>query len=66
MRNHGEELMLPLRHGAKIGGRFVIQHQKEETMAAILLAWAGEESRVLGRSILGSDTKTLLSFVRRK
>lgn len=36
--------MLSFKHGAEVGGCFVIQHQKEETMAAILLAWAGEES----------------------
>lgn len=28
--------------GTTVGGSFVIQHQKEETMAAVLLAGEGE------------------------
>lgn len=48
-----EEPMLSIKHGAKIGGCFVIQHQTEETMASVLLAGKGEDSKV-------SDTKALL------
>lgn len=54
--------MLSLKHGSKVGGCFVIQHQTEETMATILLAWQGEDSKVLRRSISASDTKTSLSL----
>lgn len=36
--------MPPLKHGTKVGGCFVIQHQTEETMAAVLLAWKGAYS----------------------
>lgn len=42
MHYHKGELMLFFKHGAEIGGCFVIEHQTEETMAAILLAGAGE------------------------
>lgn len=34
--------MLSFKHGAKVGGGFVIQHQTEKTMAAVLLAGEGE------------------------
>lgn len=37
--------MLSFKHGSKAGGCFVIQHQTEETMAAVLLAWEGEDSK---------------------
>lgn len=37
--------MLSFKHGANVGRCFVIQHQTEETMAAILLAWEGENSK---------------------
>lgn len=39
--------MLSFKHGAKVGGCFVVQHQTEETVAAVLLAWEGEDSKVL-------------------
>lgn len=37
--------MLSFKHGAKVGGCVVIQHQTEETMAAVLLAWEGEDCK---------------------
>lgn len=39
--------MLSSKHGAKVGGCFVIQYQTEETMASVLLARKGEDSEVL-------------------
>lgn len=56
MHNHNEELMQVFKHGAEVGGSFVIQHQTEETVAAILLAWTGEE-------ILASDTMNIAILV---
>lgn len=37
-----DEQMPSFKHGATFGGCFVIQHQKEEAMAAVLLAWKGD------------------------
>lgn len=53
--------MLSFKYGAKAGGCFVIQHQTKETMAAVLLAWEGEDSKVLRKGKV-SDTKTLSAF----
>lgn len=37
-----EKHLLFLKNGAKAGGRFVFEHQTKETVAEILLAWAGK------------------------
>lgn len=34
--------MSTFKDGITFGGSFVIEHQKKETMAAVLLAWEGE------------------------
>ena len=61
MYYHKEELMLSCKHEAEVGGCFVIKHQTEETMAAILLAWAGEERYLLTKSLSSSETSSSLS-----
>lgn len=35
-----------LKYGVEIGGCFVIEHQTEEAMAPILLAWTGEDQKL--------------------
>lgn len=40
--NPEKDLMPSSKHGTELGGCFDIQHQKEETMAAVLLAWEGD------------------------
>lgn len=43
MHNRKEKRILFFKHGARARGCVVIQHQKEETMAKILLARAGKQ-----------------------
>lgn len=45
MHKRKEKRTLCFKHGAGARGCIVIQHQKEETMAEILLAWAGKEDK---------------------
>lgn len=60
LHNQEEQPMPSFGHGTKVGGRFVIQHQTQETMAAVLLAWEGDYT-VKWKSVSASDTKYVIS-----